>query len=93
MKALAVAAVLGVTLLGGAGVAAASGRKPPAEKDVVPDAELLLQLDLLRDADLAKQRELYPKLSLFERMKLLEQLKRLEWETETATSGKGGEKR
>lgn len=93
MRALAFVVVLGVALLGGAGIAAASGRKPPASSDAVPDAELLLLLDLLRDADLAKQRELYPKLSLFERMKLLEQLNRLEWETEAATSRKGGEKR
>ena len=63
--------------------------KLPVTKEVVPDAELLLQLDLLRETDLTRQRELYPKMSLFERLRLLEQLKRLELETETVTPRQG----
>ena len=79
---------LGVLVLAGAVTVTATG-KPPATTDVVPDAELLLQLDLLRETDLTKQRVLYPKMSLFERLRLLEQLKRLELETDATPPRKG----
>ena len=89
MRVVAIMLALGSFVLAGAVTVTGSGRTPPAMKDAVPDAELLLQLDLLREADLTKQRELYPKMTLFERLRLLEQLKRLELETDTATPRKG----